>query len=398
MDESPADDDQLERGSNVPDSPTGVIGTNFADVLHNRYRTANSESVRQLVVRVRVAEETAQLYRSENLRLKSELEKVRKTIEKNEALIEEQRNELHSRSSALEEALREKEKLAKVDPMRLASHLLKITEAGKLKEKSSSLEPVRLDAYTETDCVRLVDEQVGPSERLPKADAVLNDPMDIVTFNAIAEEKAKLRNEVFALETQLKLARIKIEQYALQQSRLRSLESRLTALSEINDRLIKENQFLKTASDSPLNSDTVDVAFNCETKIAELRAELERKTRQLEENCRTQQQLTATVESLKGEVEAMKHNHGSIASSSGVDRKAMPVEEKRVYEDEIARLRELLSKYEGENAASETTKIIHFRLNPLDLAHAEFRELGSSRKRKQVRFFKSSFFSAFIGK
>lgn len=51
------------------------------------------------------------------------------------------------------------------------------------------------------------------------------------------------------------------------------------------------------------------------------------------------------MESLKGEVEAMKHNHGSIASSSGVDRKAMPVEERRVYEDEIARLRELLSKY-----------------------------------------------------
>ncbi|VDO39920.1 unnamed protein product [Onchocerca flexuosa] len=201
-------------------SPTGYITTNPEDLFSRRYRRGNSESVRHLSVRVRVAEEEVKKYRLQNEDLKKTVAKMTKELCDKQYEMESLRKTFEQQVDGLQHQLSKKEREDKQSKFEAIMSLLQ-GNAGppKIYEPPFSFldepkpETVNVEAQTDDWMLRSIQKSVnaavaGPSV-ISKCNAD-NESNDAEKCGKMAEEIAKLENEKFFLTTQLKLTRNKI--------------------------------------------------------------------------------------------------------------------------------------------------------------------------------------------
>ncbi|MFH4979208.1 hypothetical protein AB6A40_005917 [Gnathostoma spinigerum] len=231
-------------------SPTALIGLNTRNVLMNRYPPGNSESTRQLLLRMRVCEERNTRLNFENHALKDDKHKLEKKLtDLDDKLLELQKEhavQIEALKKELRETIREQER-SKFDT--LIKVLLPDTEQKKPKvyESPYKLPPEpehlpKIDEATETDDVTSEAAKDFDAQEHPRR---LADPLEVAECVQLREEKLKLENALFTLETKQKLMQFKIDKYMLLETKKKTLENRLLSLNDINTELINENECLK---------------------------------------------------------------------------------------------------------------------------------------------------------
>lgn len=377
---------------NVTESPTGFIGSRPADVLRNRYPRGNPESVRQMKLRMHQAEENVARYRSRVKDLEAEKGKLTKELFRQKEAVNDFRKAYQKREEELLHQLHSKNHRED-----FSSKIEEILNRLQVPETRKAYEPpfhlpekiLCLDAKVGTDedlcSTSLREFALNESGRL----AMIREPIDALPYKAAVEEKNKLTAEKFTLETQLAMARARLEQMTKLETEIEILKERVLQLSDANDSLIKENETLKDKVASCLNNQqgstaelrtVVDVTLAYQERLDKKKAEFELTTRQFEELRKVHNAAIMELDLLKEENKKMKAEAVDMSQSAPAGEIPQKIIQK--YEDEISELKERLSKYET-SSESDTTKILHFRYNPLDLAHKEYKEFENARKRKQ---------------
>ncbi|VBB26577.1 unnamed protein product [Acanthocheilonema viteae] len=372
-------------------SPTGHITTNPEDLLGRRYKRGNSESVRHLLVRVRVAEEEVKKHRLQNETLKKTVTKMNKQLCDKQCEVESLRKMFEQHIDDLQHQLLKKEREDKQSKFEtIISFLQSPPDPLKTCEPPFSFldepKPEVMNAETQTDdwMLRSIQKTVyaavaGPSVSVkPLAD---NENSDAERCLRMADEIAKLENEKFFLTTQLKLTRNKLENFELQEAQKTSLENRLVILTEMNDCLVKENERIKEMAASKIITDDgtveekrriIDLTLKCQTKLDEIQAELDWKSQKLQEQLQINQILSTNLENMKDKLNTGNgENTGIIQNDAEVLKK---------YESEISELKKKLVQYE--ELLDPSTRILHMRMNPLHIAHQEYKEFETNKKRK----------------
>lgn len=376
------------------DTPTGYIYSRPIDVLRNKYGPGNPESVRQLSLRAREAEERLNRYRSEVEVLKMQNVNFKKQLDDIKEMKLKMMTEYEERETRLLEQINE---IKKQESQSRFDQLLAIFHSS--AELPKSYEPpyaVSVKAYS-VDAETCTDECFGLNLRkdvaqcdASTAPASERNQFVSVSCEALIEDKKALELEKFLLETQLKLAKTKTDHYDMLEAQKKNLEDRNVALSNINDQLIKEVERLKEMLASNLEEkgesllksrNLVELNLEYQFKIDEKNAEIVLKTKKLEELSEIHNNVLAELKSLKEEYKILEEK-SDMSTSAGTSSDALSKEVMQKYEDEITTLKEKLSKYEPESY-SDTTKILHYRFNPLDIAHKEYKEFEANRKRKQ---------------
>lgn len=157
------------------------------------------------------------------------------------------------------------------------------------------------------------------------------------------------------------------------------------------DKLISENEKLKNIAASKVDDGTegksasrklIDVTLDYEARLDGKKAELELKTKQLEELTRIHNSALTALEALKEKYKAAEEKLSRMGVISDVDQNILDVRnEIEKYKEENAKLKEQLAKYE-KSPDMDTTMILHYRMNPLDIAHQEYKDFETKRKRK----------------
>lgn len=373
------------------DSPTGLYGARPADILHGRFRRGNSESVRQLSLRVRLAEERANKFRNEKEELRFENEKLSRELDESRNTLISTRKELQTRIEELEKQLRDcKSQGSKTRVQELISLFGVSVESKSCEPPYLVPEKICFDVSVGTDPEASCSEE-GISEKASQDHSVPTDFGDHYSLKSHFEERTNLEADKFFLETQLKLARSKIDRFGLQEIQMKNLEKRNVALSEMVDRLIVENEKLKDVATTKVDDGSegkaasrrlIDVTLEYQTKLDGKVAELELKAKQLEELTRVHNSALTSLETLKDKYNLLEEKLSEVQSTWTEEQTGEDVKTKlQKYVAENAKLKERLSKYEKESD-SDGTMILHYRMNPLDMANQEYREFETNRKRK----------------
>lgn len=343
-------------------------------------------------LRMHQAEENVAKYRSQIRELEAEKKKLAKELTAQKESANDFRKACQKREEELLHQLHSKNHRedfsSKVEEI---LNRLQVPEAPKVYEPPFQLaeKVLCLDAKVGTDedlCSSSLREFArSDSGRL----TMIREPIDALPYKAAIEENNKLTAEKFTLETQLAMARSRLEHVMKLEAEMEILKERVLQLSDTNDSLIKENEALKDRVASYLNNQqgstaelrsVVDVTLAYQEKLDKKKAELEFMTRQFEELTKVHNAAMKELDLLKEENKKIKAEATNVPSGNSSEE--IPREMIQKYEDEISELKERLSKYET-NSESDTTKILHFRYNPLDLAHKEYKEFENARKRKQ---------------
>ncbi|KAM3721407.1 Mitotic spindle assembly checkpoint protein [Dirofilaria immitis] len=372
-------------------SPTGYITTNPKDLFGRHYIQGNSESVRHLSVRVRVAEEEVKKYRLQNEDLKKTVIKANKELCDKQCEVESLRKTFEQQINDLQHQLSKKEHEDKQSKLETLMSLLQNT-AGSFKTyeppfsflDEPKLDTVNTEAQTDDWMLRSIQKPVNAAVAGPTIilKPQFNDENnDAEKCEKMMEEIAKLENEKFFLTTQLKLTKNKLENFELQEAQKASLENRLVILTEMNECLVKENERIKEmiASKMDVNIGTmeekrrvIDLALNCQEKLDEIQVELDWKSQKLQEQLQLNQILSTDLENIKEKLSARDCEDVGIIQNDAETLKR--------YEDEISELKKKLAKYD--ELPDPSVKILHMRMNPLDTACQEYKEFQANRKRK----------------
>ncbi|CAG9537738.1 unnamed protein product [Cercopithifilaria johnstoni] len=374
-------------------SPTGHITTNPEDLLARRYRRGNSESVRHLSVRVRVAEEEIKKYKIQNETLKKTVTKVSKELCDKQCEVESLRKMFEQQVDDLQYQLSKKERENKQSKFEtvisLLQNPLKTYEPPFSFLDEPKLETANAEAQTDDWMLRSIKKTVYADNRIvPTAGPSLivelpadNENSDAERYEKMAEEIAKLENEKFFLNTQLKLTRNKLENLELQEAQKTSLENRLVILTEMNDCLVKENERIKEITASKMVADggtmeekrrIIDLTLKCQTKLDEIQAELDWKSQKLQEQLQINQILSTNLENMKDKLNAENGEDAGMIQND--------VEVLKRYESEISELKKKLAQYE--ELLDPSIKILHMKMNPLHTAYHEYKEFQTNKKRK----------------
>uniref|UniRef100_A0A915PWR1 Uncharacterized protein n=1 Tax=Setaria digitata TaxID=48799 RepID=A0A915PWR1_9BILA len=372
-------------------SPTGHITSNPEDLLSRRYRRGNSESVRHLSVRIRVAEGEAKKYRLQNEDLKKTITKISKELSEKQYEIEnlrktfeQQMNDLHYQLSKEERQDKQKKFEAIISLLQSAPDSLKTYEPPFAFFDEVKPETVDVEAQTDDWMLRSIPKSVNTIIAEP---SVISKPVsdskirDEEGCRKMVEEISKLENEKFFLTTELKLTKNKLENFVLQEAQKTSLENRLVILNEMNECLVRENERMKEMVASKMDTDVdtmnekrgiVDLTLKYQAKLEEVEVELGLKSQKLEEQLQINRILSADLESMKEKLETKDcEDAGAIQDGAAISRR---------YESEINELKRKLAEYEG--LPDPSIKILHMKMNPLDIAHQEYKEFQANRKRK----------------
>ncbi|VDK73713.1 unnamed protein product [Litomosoides sigmodontis] len=368
-------------------SPTGHITANPEDLLSRRYRRGNSESVRHLSVRVRVAEEEAKKYRLQNETLKKTLTKMSKELYDKQLEVESVRKMFEQQIDDLQHQLSKKQREDERSKFETVISLLQSNaDPPKTYEPPFSFidepkpETVNAEAQTDDWMLRSVEKTVYAAVAGPSIIVKSLEVSDAERCEKLAEDIAKLENENFFLTTQLKLTRNKLENYELQEAQKMSLENRLVILTEMNDCLVKENERIKEIAASKMigGSDAmeekrrvIDFTLECQAKLDEIQAELDWKSQKLQEQLQVNQFLSNDLENMKGKLNAGIEEDARIIQNNAEILKR--------YECEISELKKKLAQYDE---LDSSIKILHMKMNPLHTAHQEYTEFQANKKRK----------------
>ncbi|EFO27730.2 hypothetical protein LOAG_00747 [Loa loa] len=372
-------------------SPTGHITTDPEDLLGRRYRRGNSESVRHLSIRVRVAEEEVKKYRLQNEALKKTVTEMGKELCAKQCEMEDLQKMFEQQVDDLQHQLSKKEREDKLSKFETVMSLLQGT-AGPLKTYEPPFsfldepkpETVTTEAQTDDWMVRSVQKSVNAvvAESNVTAKPVAdNEIIDTERCESLAEEIAKLENEKFFLTTQLKLTRNKLENFELREAQKTSLENRLVILTEMNECLVKENERIKEMAASKMAEDSgtmkekrriIDLTLKYQAKLDELQMELNWKSQKLQEQLQINQILSANLRNLKEKL------NGKDCKDEGIIQNGAEILKR--YENEIGELKKKLAQYDG--LPDPSIKILHMRMNPLHVAHQEYKEFQANKKHK----------------
>uniref|UniRef100_A0A8R1XYT2 Spindle assembly checkpoint component MAD1 n=1 Tax=Onchocerca volvulus TaxID=6282 RepID=A0A8R1XYT2_ONCVO len=372
-------------------SPTGYITTNPEDLFSRRYRRGNSESVRHLSVRVRVAEEEVKKYRLQNEDLKKTVAKMNKELCDKQYEMESLRKTFEQQVDDLQHQLSKKEREDKQSKFEAIMSLLQgSADPPKIYEPPFSFldepksETVNVEAQTDDWMLRSIQKSINAavagSSVISKCRAD-NESSDAEKCGKMAEEIAKLENEKFFLTTQLKLTRNKLENFELQEAQKTSLENRLIILTEMNECLVKENERIKEMTASKMDAGVgtmeekrriIDSTLKYQAKLDEIQMELDWKSQKLQEQLQINQILSVDLENVK-----KKLNAGNCEDSGLIQNGA---EVLKRYENEISELKKKLAQYD--ELSDPSVKILHMKMNPLDTAYQEYKEFQANRKRK----------------
>ncbi|VDM08833.1 unnamed protein product, partial [Wuchereria bancrofti] len=409
-------------------SPTGHIITDPEDLLGRRYRRGNSESVRHLSVRVRVAEEEIKKYRLQNEVLKKTVAKMTKELCDKQCEIESLRKAFEQQVDDLQHQLSKKERelpyLHSVStferltegwdrPVSVCWNLYELLLLKLLQDKISKLETVmsllqgnaglfktyeppfsfldepkqetvNAEAQTDDWMLRFVQKSINAAVAGPNVvvkPLAANESTNFERCEKLTEEIAKLENEKFFLITQLKLTRNKLENFELQEAQKMSLENRLVILTEMNECLVKENERIKELAASKMAGDSgtmeekrkiIDLTLKCQAKVDELQVELDWKSQKLQEQLQINRILSTNLENVEEQL-----NAGDCEVVNVIENGA---EILKRYENEVNELKKKLAQYN--ELPDPSVKILHMKMNPLQTAHQEYKEFQAKKKRK----------------
>uniref|UniRef100_A0AAF5RWU7 Uncharacterized protein n=1 Tax=Wuchereria bancrofti TaxID=6293 RepID=A0AAF5RWU7_WUCBA len=372
-------------------SPTGHIITDPEDLLGRRYRRGNSESVRHLSVRVRVAEEEIKKYRLQNEVLKKTVAKMTKELCDKQCEIESLRKAFEQQVDDLQHQLSKKEREDKISKLETVMSLLQ-GNAGLFKTYEPPFsfldepkqETVNAEAQTDDWMLRFVQKSINAAVAGPNVvvkPLAANESTNFERCEKLTEEIAKLENEKFFLITQLKLTRNKLENFELQEAQKMSLENRLVILTEMNECLVKENERIKELAASKMAGDSgtmeekrkiIDLTLKCQAKVDELQVELDWKSQKLQEQLQINRILSTNLENVEEQL-----NAGDCEVVNVIENGA---EILKRYENEVNELKKKLAQYN--ELPDPSVKILHMKMNPLQTAHQEYKEFQAKKKRK----------------
>ncbi|VDN20622.1 unnamed protein product [Gongylonema pulchrum] len=391
----------------ITESPTGYIVADPKDLL-----------IRQLSLRIRVTEEELKKYRSKNDELTKTVAKMSKEMQKCQAEMENLRNASKQQINELEQQIATKKREALSSKFGTVMSLLQSAAGVQQVSEPPFLvpdtpKPETSDAQSQTDelllgslakrdstgtiffvcgCIPMpvlvsgfhIDCPYGVAfsdsfeyQEIDAAKSSVDSKSSAISsedIHRLTGKIATLENEKFVFTTQLKLARNKLENLELLEAQKKILEDRVVILNDMNDCLVKENENLKGMLASKMSSGKdptedrrriVDITLDYKTKLDELRAELDMKTKLLNNQLETNKVLAADLETAKEQLKAAGCKDApTVSGGDGAG------------DDEAA------SKNIENEEVESSVKILHLRMNPLDLAHQEYNEFQGSRKRK----------------
>ncbi|VDN07057.1 unnamed protein product [Thelazia callipaeda] len=214
-------------------------------------------SVRQLSIRVRIAEEKVKKYELQSDNLKFTIAQMSKEMDDKQSEMNEMQKAFKEQISNLQDMLSKKKFEDKKDKFdKVISLLQSASETSKIYEPSfmffDEWKAETANAETQTDdwMKRFIRRAQSTGPLCTAKAAEFSIPKPVINDNReeawrLSEEIKKLEMEKYLLTTKLKLASNKLEEFKLQEAQKKSLETRLLILSEMNDCLVRENEELK---------------------------------------------------------------------------------------------------------------------------------------------------------